>query len=109
MSEFKLALKIVWITISIVSIAMLVAPSLLSADRIASLTPHCERRTNFSKECFCCGMTTAFIHIAQGRFREAVQSNRASVPLYAGFFCNGLALVGNVAAGLTQWRRSRSD
>ncbi len=109
MSEFKLAFKIFWIVISIVSIAMLVAPSLLSADRIASLTPHCERKSMFGKECFCCGMTTAFIHIAQGRFSAAVHSNRASVPLYAGFFCNGLALVGGVAVSLANSRRSKND
>ncbi len=107
MREFRSAFKIFWIVISLVTITMLITPYLLSADQIARVTPRCERKTRAGRECFCCGMTTAFIHIAYGRFSGAAQSNRGAVPLYAGFFCNGLGLLGNMGLAVARSRRRR--
>ena len=108
MREFRLAFKIFWIVISLVTITMLIAPYLLSADQIASVTPRCERKTKAGRECCCCGMTTAFLQIAHGRLSGAGTANRGAVPLYAGFFCNGVGFLGNVAFALARSRRMRT-
>jgi hypothetical protein len=107
MTEFRLAFKIFWTIVSFVTMTILITPYLVSAVQIARLTPQCERKTISGRECFCCGMTTAFIHIAHGRISVAERSNRGSVPLYAGFFLNDLGFLGSMAISLTKWPRQR--
>ena len=107
MSEFRLGFKIFWMVISLVTIAMLITPYAFSADRIRSASPRCERKARTGQECFCCGMTTAFIHLAHGEFSEASHSNRGAVPLYAGFLFNGLGWIGKMAFAVGKSRRKR--
>ncbi len=92
-NDIKAALRWVWRIVSAVVLVVLLAPWLLSPQRIAALTPKCEWKTRYGRECFFCGMTTAFIDIAEGRFRDAERSNRGSIPLYAGFLVNEVVLV----------------
>lgn len=91
--ELKTALRIVWIVISSVMLATLVGPWILTPGQIAAAVPPCERKARYGKECFLCGMTTAFIDISRGRLRAAQRSNHGSVPLYAGFLLNEAAVV----------------
>jgi hypothetical protein len=95
-AEFKAALRIVWIAIGVVLLCTLLAPWVLSARQIAAATPKCEWKARYRKECFLCGMTTAFIAIRHGRFREAQRSNRGSLPLYSGFVLNEVLLLATV-------------
>lgn len=92
-AEFKTALRIVWFAISIVVLATLLAPWILTPQQIAAATPKCEWKARYGKECFLCGMTTAFIEIKEGRFHDAQRSNRGSLPLYTSFVMNELVLV----------------
>jgi hypothetical protein len=96
--EFKAALRIVWIAISTIVLGTLLAPWILTPEQIATATPKCEWKVRYGRECFLCGMTTAFIDIAHGRLREAERSNRGSIPLYSGFLINE-ALLGLLLKG----------
>src|SRR5205807_10148559 len=87
------ALTLAWIIATLITVATLLAPAMLSQSRISWITPQCERRVKTGQPCFFCGMTTGFINITHGHWRDAERANRASVPLYAGFACNGLCLV----------------
>jgi hypothetical protein len=91
--DLKAALRIVWIAIGSVVLATLLAPWILTPAQIAAVTPKCEWKARYGTECILCGMTTAFIAIAHGRFSEAERSNRGSIPLYAGFVLNEGLLV----------------
>ncbi len=92
--EFKLAFAISWVIATIVTTGCAVAPYMLDEGRIAHMTPRCESMSKLGRPCFFCGMTTAFIDIAHGRLREAGRANRGSLPLYAGFVCNGVLAAG---------------
>ena len=91
--ELKAALRIVWIVISGIVLATLLAPWILTPEQIAAATPKCEWKVRYGKECFLCGMTTAFIEITHGQFRDAQRANRGSIPLYTSFLGNEVALV----------------
>ncbi|MBI1787219.1 MAG: DUF2752 domain-containing protein [Acidobacteria bacterium] len=100
--EWRLAFRWVWRILSLVALGVLVAPFLLSADKLAVWTPVCLARREGSS-CALCGMTTAFAAIAQGRWRDAQALNRGSLPLYAFLALNQLGLV----LDLYHRRRSR--
>lgn len=86
--EFKAALRIVWMAISIVLLSTLLAPWIFTPEQIASAVPRCEWKARYGRECVLCGMTTAFIDIAHGRWGEAGRTNRGSIPLYSAFWAN---------------------
>ncbi len=90
-AQLRTALLISWLIVAAVLGSAAAAPFLLSPARIASLTPVCEWKARYHRECLLCGMTTGFILISQGRFGEAERRNRGSVPLYAAFCANALA------------------
>jgi hypothetical protein len=91
--EFKAALRIVWRALSLAALSAVLAPWMFSAEQIAAVVPKCEWKARYGKECFLCGMTTAFIAIAHGRVGEAERVNRGSVPLYAGLVVNQIVVV----------------
>ncbi|MEO0248149.1 MAG: DUF2752 domain-containing protein [candidate division WOR-3 bacterium] len=88
--EVKLSFLIVWLILSIGMLFVLVAPFALSADTIAALVPTCEWKVKYGRECSLCGMTTSFIQISHGNFKQSLLSNRASIPLYVVFVINEL-------------------
>lgn len=90
--EFKRAVTISWTIVTLITVGTVLAPTVVSESQLTRITPRCERRVKTGQPCFFCGMTTGFIAIAHGRLREAEHANRASLPLYAGFVCNGLCL-----------------
>jgi hypothetical protein len=85
------ALLLVWLVISLVTAAAIVAPFMLPERMIAALTPVCESKRLYGRECFLCGTTTAFIAISRGEWRRAAELNRGAIPLYAFFAVNAIA------------------
>jgi len=91
-SEFRAALLASWTVATLVTLATVLAPYILTAGEIGRMTPRCARKAVDGRSCFFCGMTTGFIHMAHGRLSAAEQANRAAPPLYAGFAGNSLCL-----------------
>jgi hypothetical protein len=94
------SLRIVWITLSLVIVAILASPFLLGRERLTGLVPVCERKARYGRECAFCGMTTSFLSISEARFRDASRANRAGIPLY-------LVFVSNEICALVFMRRKR--
>jgi hypothetical protein len=90
-SDLKKALLIVWIAVSCTLGAAAVVPLVVSRPAIVRFAPRCEAKWRLGRECFLCGMTTAFLEIAHGDFAAAEMANRASVPAYFGFLSNAAA------------------
>jgi hypothetical protein len=82
------SLRIVWITLSLVILAILASPFLLGRERLAGLVPVCDRKARYGQECLFCGMTTSFLSISEAHFHDASRANRAGIPLYAIFVSN---------------------
>jgi hypothetical protein len=93
------AAGIAWGVVSLLVLAILLAPWLLPAERLAAALPVCEAKGR-GGECSFCGMTTAFLHLSRGELPEAGRFNRGSLPLYSLFWMNTLlagALAGRYA------------
>ena len=94
--DVKRSFRIVWVTLSLVILAVLASPFALGRERLARIVPVCERKTKYGRECAFCGMTTSFLDISEGRLREAGHANRGGIPLYLLFVVNeicALALI----------------
>lgn len=91
--QLQFSLFIVWIIISAVVLVILVIPFVLSADSVHALTPECESKQKYGKECPLCGMTTSFIYISKGNFQPAHLSNSFSGYLYLLFVINEFVMV----------------
>ena len=91
MQNIGLSLKLVWLVISLGILLILAAPFTLGSEKVARLAPVCEWKAKYSRPCAFCGMTTSFLDISHGRFRDAGQSNRGAIPLYLLFLCDELA------------------
>lgn len=85
------ALLLVWLAISFVTAAAAIAPLILPEPAIAALTPVCESKRLYGRECFLCGTTTAFLSISHGEWSRAAELNRGAIPLYACFAVNAIA------------------
>ena len=90
-SDIKKALLIVWVAVSFVLGAATVVPLVISRPALVRLAPRCEAKSRLGRECFLCGMTTAFLEIAHGDFAAAETANRASMPAYFAFLSNATA------------------
>jgi hypothetical protein len=86
--DVRRSFRIVWVTLSLVILAVLVSPFALGRERLARIVPACEWKTKYGRECAFCGMTTSFLDISEGRLGEASHSNRAGIPLYLLFVAN---------------------
>ncbi|MFZ5516988.1 MAG: DUF2752 domain-containing protein [Candidatus Zhuqueibacterota bacterium] len=86
--QVKLAIVIVWLILSAIILFIVTAPFLISAGEIYALTPTCQWKTKYNKDCLFCGLTTGFIAISRGDFTAAYAGNRLSIPLYAAFIVN---------------------
>src|SRR5690242_6751861 len=96
MTDIHRALRIVWVVLSLAILGILASPFVLGRERASLLAPVCEWKAKYGRECPFCGMTTSFLSISEGRFREAGRANRAGIPLYVLFVSNeicALALV----------------
>jgi len=97
--ELDLALRAVWLIASFAILLILSAPFVLGARRVARIAPVCQSKLRDGTPCSFCGMTTSFIAISGGRFREAERSNRGSIPLYAVFVMNEIGILMFVRKG----------
>jgi hypothetical protein len=86
--DVRRSFRIVWVTLSLVILAVLASPFALGRERLTRLTPVCEWKAKYGKECSFCGMTTSFLDISEGRLGEATHANRAGIPLYLLFVAN---------------------
>jgi hypothetical protein len=94
--DVRRSFRIVWVTLSLVILAILASPFALGRDRVARIVPVCESKAKYGRECTLCGMTTSFLDISEGRLGEASHANRAGIPLYLLFVANeicALALI----------------
>jgi hypothetical protein len=91
--EVRLSFFIAWMVISAVVFAVLLAPVILPSATIQRLTPQCEWKVRYGKECPMCGMTTSFILICRGKFKEASAANKASIPLFSILVANEIGAI----------------
>jgi hypothetical protein len=84
-----MALLYVWLIVSAITAAVAISPLVADAAFLQSIVPLCEARSRGSS-CAACGMTTAFIHIAAGRWSDAHSSNASAIPLWAGWLTNSV-------------------
>jgi hypothetical protein len=102
-SEWRRAFAIAWGAVSVLLLAMLLAPWVLPATSLAAALPQCEARSR-GGECSLCGMTTAFLHLSGGRWAEAREANRGGAALYSLFWMNTLA-AGILLSGVARRRQ----
>jgi hypothetical protein len=91
--EFKAAILLVWMVLTLVGTAVIITPFVLNESAIARLTPVCESKRLYGRECVLCGTTTGFIAIAHGELGAAARSNGLAIPLFAAFSLNTAAAV----------------
>jgi hypothetical protein len=89
--EFRAAILLVWMALTLAGAAVVIAPFALSESTIARLAPQCESKRLYGRACFFCGTTTGFIDIAHGEFAAAARSNHLAIPLFAAFSLNTAA------------------
>jgi hypothetical protein len=87
MSDIRRGLLIVWLMVALLCGAIVAAPFIAPPAVLAGITPQCEARARNSS-CPACGLTTGFIAISAGRWREAQQANAGAVPLFWAFSAN---------------------
>jgi len=90
--EIKLALSIVWLVVSLIILMILITPFIFSNKTIVALSPKCEWKVKYNKDCPLCGMTTSFILISQGKFSQAFMANKFSICLYFIFVLNEVVI-----------------
>jgi hypothetical protein len=81
-SDLKAALRYVWLVVSLVTGCAVLAPFVCPPATLHSLFPACLARVKYHTECPLCGMTTAFISLACGRWRQAQAANSGAIPLF---------------------------
>jgi hypothetical protein len=89
-----------WIICSLPLLIAVLLPLVAPASWIGQIAPRCLWKVRFGRACPGCGLTSAFLHIARAEWREAVESNRAGIPLYAGFAVNSLVWVRSLLLAL---------
>ena len=95
-SDLKTAFRYVWLVVSVVTGCAILAPFVCTPATLHSLFPACAARVKYHTGCPLCGMTTAFIDLAGGRWREARAANSGAIPLF-------LAWLVNLVVALDYW------
>lgn len=78
----KKSLKITYFIISLLIIITLFLFLIFPNDLLLKVTPLCEWKMKYGKECFFCGMTRAFMSIKNLNFSEAIRLNSFSIPFF---------------------------
>lgn len=89
-ADLRKAVKVVWLILSVVGMLAVVAPVVLPEQAVLGLFPVCSAKARGSS-CVLCGMTTAFVRLAHGDWRGAVDANPGAPALYVTFALNFLA------------------
>jgi hypothetical protein len=95
-SDLKTAFRYVWLVVSVVTGCAILAPFVCRPATLHSLFPACVARVKYHTACPLCGMTTAFIYLAGGRWRDAQAANSGAIPLF-------LAWLVNLVVALDYW------
>lgn len=90
LSQFKLALMIIWLFWGLLFFFILVSPIIFTADKIHIISSYL--KIEHHKKCPLCGMTTAFIAISNGKPRQANLSNPYSLIIWFFLISNNLFL-----------------
>jgi hypothetical protein len=105
--QVRTSLLTAWLVVSAVLLAVLAAPFILPPQTIFSLAPKCQWKTKYGRECPLCGMTTSFVLISRGRFDDALDRNRGSIPLYSAMVWNECVALWYTIGGLRRnWERA---
>jgi hypothetical protein len=88
--QLRLSLYCSWLIVSIPLLLAVILPLVAPESLIHAITPRCVWKVRFGRECPSCGLTTAFIDIGRGAWRQARTSNAGGIPLYAAFVLNSL-------------------
>jgi hypothetical protein len=91
--EVRLSFFIAWMVISAAGFVVLLAPMILPGATIRRLAPQCEWKVRYGRECPMCGMTTGFMLICRGKFKEARAANRASISLFSILVANEICAI----------------
>jgi hypothetical protein len=86
--QLKFSIITSWLVLSAGVFFILVIPHIVPNDTILDLLPTCEWKAKYNKECALCGMTTAFLRISDGEYKEAYEANKGSIILYGAFLLN---------------------
>lgn len=105
--DLRLAFLVVWLILGGAILLILLAPLVLPAGTLATMLPPCEWQVRYGRPCPFCGMTTAFILISRGQLDAACRSNPFSIPLYALFVLNEIAVVAWGANKTAQWLQGK--
>ena len=92
MNEIRRSFLWVWLIVAVICGAAAGAPFLTPAAKLQGVFPSCEARLR-NRPCVACGLTTGFIAISNGEWKEAQRANAAAIPLFAGFAMNFAAAV----------------
>ncbi len=88
--------------------SMAVSPGAIESGEVC-LTSTCPHKLHTGSGCLTCGMTRGFTAASRGRFRQAWEYNRGTLPLYGSawlvFLGSGGAMTFSVAH---LWRRRRA-
>lgn len=88
-----LSFKIAYFVLSLMILFSLFFLFTLPSDIILKITPICEWKARYGKECFFCGMTRAFIEIKNLNFLQALKNNHLSIPLMFTILLNELICI----------------
>lgn len=97
----------VWAILSILSLVVLISPFVVPPDVLFDLSAACQIRNHGHEPCCMCGMTKAFIAIAEGNIRQAMMHNRRSVLLFGILVGNELLFAGFFMLELNKHIRTR--
>ena len=93
-SQLAAGLLGAWLIMSVPLFASVVLPVVAPADAIAAVAPTCVRKARTGRDCPGCGLTTAFIRVAQADMDGAAEANAAGIPLFAAFLLNSIIAAG---------------
>ncbi|MQP25938.1 DUF2752 domain-containing protein [Sphingobacterium faecium] len=91
-NEYRKALYITWVIISIFIIIFLLLFYSLDNSFLLAAAPTCPSKLKGST-CFLCGMTRAFLSIKDGQYFAAQQFNSGSVILFSLIFINSIIFI----------------
>ena len=89
----KSAVSTAWMIYSTVIAILLLLLFVLPGEMILNNTPLCESISKYNVECFACGMTRGFVHIARFEFTEAGMANRGSIFVFLFLVLNTVFLI----------------
>jgi hypothetical protein len=105
--QIRVALAVVWLVVSLVLGAAALAPFALPAETLGHLFPPCPQLAATGRPCPLCGMTSAYLAIAHGDWREAARDNEGAIPLWTISLVN-LAVCAAFTARRARWQGDQS-